>query len=97
MSIYNLQTERKLKTLQMDNSKHAPRHVVDVKFSADGNFLMMQCGAPDWVIMYWRWYACYGLDSLRATCDRRKLHVLLRALLCVTPSFPISRNVEDAV
>ncbi|CAM9434154.1 unnamed protein product, partial [Choristocarpus tenellus] len=64
VSVYDLRTLRKRKTLLVDGESC---HVVSMAFSHDSNLLLTQGGAPDWTLVLWNWAKARQLTRIRTS------------------------------
>jgi WD40 repeat protein len=53
VTVYDLQTGKRRKTLQPESIKSTD--IVSLMFSSDSKYLLTQCGAPDYTLIYWSW------------------------------------------
>jgi hypothetical protein len=53
VTVYDLQTGKRRKTLQPESTKSTD--IVSLMFSSDSKYLLTQCGAPDYTLIYWSW------------------------------------------
>lgn len=57
VSVFKLDTDKRVKTITMDTNMIAARTIVNVDFSADSKMLMLQCGEPDYMLLLYRWFS----------------------------------------
>ncbi|TMW62220.1 hypothetical protein Poli38472_009713 [Pythium oligandrum] len=72
VSIYDLKTLKKRKVLS--NAETQGQVYVTMEFSADGQLLLTQGGAPDWILTCWNWSKGKAVASIKSP-----LHVTLHA------------------
>jgi cilia- and flagella-associated protein 57 len=63
ISIYDLHTLRKRKTLQLTESKE----IVSMSFSPDSRHLITQTGGPEWILNYWSWEKSRVMATIKIT------------------------------
>ncbi|KAK3267166.1 hypothetical protein CYMTET_24263, partial [Cymbomonas tetramitiformis] len=72
-SVFNMQTERRVRTLTMGPEISKSNTLVNLAFSGDSKLLLVQCGPPDWVVSCWKWYN--GKVSLCTKVESEVTHV----------------------
>ncbi|KAJ0409484.1 hypothetical protein P43SY_002374 [Pythium insidiosum] len=72
ISIYDLKTLKKRKVLS--SAETQGQSCVCMEFSADGQLLLAQGGAPDWILTCWNWSKGKAVASIKSP-----LHVTLHA------------------
>lgn len=67
VTIYDLHTLRKKKTLMFNDSPST--EIVSMSFSPDGKHLISQTSAPEWTLFYWSWEKAKVMASTKITAN----------------------------
>lgn len=74
LSIYDLHTNRRRKTLNNDQGIQATDYV-SLAFSPDSKYLAAHTGGPDWMLQYWGWEKCKLMAFIRTNNPQTNLPI----------------------